>query len=133
MPHEQMQLEYEQRRQKALAMGGPDKIAKRKATGILNARERIDTLLDDGSFLESGLFGTSVMPGDADNTPGDGKVAGFGRIDGRDVAVISNDFTVKGASSSLTNMKKMGHVKRIATQRGIIAERALGLPRQARP
>lgn len=119
MPHEQLMQEYDERRQRALAMGGPEKLARRREAGIMNARERIDALLDADSFLESGLFGTSVMPGDADNTPGDGKVAGFGRIDGREVGIISNDFTVKGASSSLTNMKKMGHIKRVATQRGL--------------
>lgn len=119
MAHEALLQDYEERRQRALAMGGPEKLAKRHATGVLNARERIDALLDADSFLESGLFGTSVMPSDADNTPGDGKIAGFGKIAGRDVAVVSNDFTVKGASSSLTNMKKIGHVKRVATQRGL--------------
>ena len=119
MAHEEALKDYEERRRRALAMGGEAKLAKRKATGVLNARERIDLLLDDDSFLESGLFGTSVMPGDADNTPGDGKLAGFGRLDGRDIAVVSNDFTVKGASSSATNMKKIGHVKRVATERGM--------------
>ena len=119
MAHEQLILEYDERRQRALAMGGPEKLAKRREAKVLNARERVDLLLDNDSFLESGLFGTSVMPADADNTPGDGKIAGFGKIAGRDVAVVSNDFTVKGASSSLTNMKKIGHVKRVATQRGL--------------
>ncbi|MGE3711444.1 MAG: acyl-CoA carboxylase subunit beta [Hyphomicrobiaceae bacterium] len=119
MAHEDLLQDYETRRDRALAMGGPEKLARRQAASILNARERIDHLLDEGSFLESGLFGTSVMPGDADSTPGDGKIVGYGKIDGRNVAVVSNDFTVKGASSSLTNMKKIGHVKRVATQRGL--------------
>jgi len=119
MPHEELLTEFERRRARALSMGGPDKLAKRKKVGILNARERIDGLLDVGSFVESGLFGISVMPGEGDNTPGDGKIVGFGKINGRDVAVVSNDFTVKGASSSLTNMKKIGHAKRVATQRGM--------------
>ncbi|MFC3678354.1 acyl-CoA carboxylase subunit beta [Ferrovibrio xuzhouensis] len=119
MPHEALLEDFEVRRRRALAMGGPEKLARRRQANVLNARERIDCLVDAGSFLESGLFGTSVMPGDADNTPGDGKIAGFGKIEGREVAVVSNDFTVKGASSSLTNMKKIGHVKRVATQRGL--------------
>ena len=51
-------------------------------------------------------------------TPGDGKVVGFGRIDGREVGVISNDFTVLGASSAVVNQKKVKHVKSVANKRG---------------
>lgn len=108
---------YEARKAKALAMGGPEKIARRKAMGVLNARERVDTLLDPGSFIESGLFGASLV--DPDKSAADGKVAGFGKIDGRDVAVVANDFTVMGASSAGTNGRKIGHMKRVATSRGL--------------
>ncbi|HZU90742.1 MAG TPA: carboxyl transferase domain-containing protein, partial [Stellaceae bacterium] len=52
-------------------------------------------------------------------TPADGKIAGFGRIDGRAVAVVANDFTVLGASSSAINMKKIRHVKEVANGRGL--------------
>jgi acetyl-CoA carboxylase carboxyltransferase component len=120
MAFDELMKEYERRRAHALAMGGEKKLAKRKAAGQLNARERIAGLLDPDSFIESGLFGTSgVYPEQADETPGDGKLAGFGRIDGRDVCVIVNDFTVKGASTSSTNSKKVGHMKRTATERGM--------------
>jgi len=103
----------------ARQMGGKDKLARREAQGVLNARSRLDALLDPDSFVESGLLAVSaVVPEDRETTPADGKVAGFGKIAGRMVGVVSNDFTVKGASSSLTNMKKIGHVKRVATQRG---------------
>jgi len=112
--------EYEARRSKALAGGGEDKYAKRTAAGVLNARERIGLLLDKDTFIESGLFGYSgVYPEQADETQTDGKIAGFGRIDGRDVAVIVNDFTVKGASTSATNSKKVAHMKRVAIERGM--------------
>ncbi|MBI2225603.1 MAG: methylmalonyl-CoA carboxyltransferase, partial [Betaproteobacteria bacterium] len=108
MAFEALLAEYEARRAKALAMGGPDKLAKRKRAGQLNARERIACLVDPDSFIESGLFGTSgVYPEQADETPGDGKLAGYARINGRDVAVVVNDFTVKGASTSATNSKKI--------------------------
>ncbi len=100
-------------------MGGPERLAKRQARGLLDARSRVDKLVDQGSFLEAGLLGVStVVPADRETTPADGKVTGFARIDGRVVGIVSNDFTVKGASSSLTNMKKIGHVKRVATERG---------------
>ena len=111
--------ELEQRRRKALAMGGPERLAKRRAAGILNARERIDYLLDPGTFIESGLLATSAYPEDRDRSPADGKIAGYGKISGRRAAVVVNDFTVMGASSSATNMKKIGHMKRAAVSRGM--------------
>lgn len=114
-----MHQEFNTRKEKALQMGGPEKLAKRKAMGFLNARERIDVLLDQGSFLESGLFATSSLASAKDKSPCDGKVAGFGKIDGRRVATVSNDFTVFGASSGATNGKKIGHIKKTATQRGM--------------
>jgi len=104
---------------RALAMGGADKLAKRRAEGMLNARERLERLIDPGSFIETGLFATSNRPEMRDRTPADGKVAGFGRIDGREVAVVANDFTVLGASSSTINMKKIKHVKQVASKRGM--------------
>ncbi|MCB1546597.1 MAG: methylmalonyl-CoA carboxyltransferase, partial [Hyphomicrobiaceae bacterium] len=111
---------YEARRKKALGMGGEEKVARRRKTGVLNARERVGRLVDAGTFMESGLFGTSSSrPEDRDRTPTDGKVAGFGKVDGRMVALVSNDFTVMGASSGGTNGRKMGHIKRVATQRGL--------------
>lgn len=111
--------ELSRREALAYGMGGPAKLARRKQAGLLNARERIHALIDPDSFVETGLLGvSSVIPEDRENTPGDGKVAGFARVDGRTVGIVSNDFTVKGASSSLTNMKKIGHVKRVATERG---------------
>jgi acetyl-CoA carboxylase carboxyltransferase component len=120
MAYETLLAEFEARRAKALAGGGADKYAKRTAAGTWNARERIAYLVDKGSFLESGLFGASgVYPDQADETQTDGKLAGYGKINGRDVAVVVNDFTVKGASTSATNSKKIAHMKRVSTERGI--------------
>ena len=120
MAFEALLKEYEARRAKALAGGGEEKYAKRKAAGAWNARERIAALLDPDSFIESGLFGSSgVYPEQADETQTDGKLAGYGRINGRDVAIIVNDFTVKGASTSYTNSRKVAHMKRTATERGM--------------
>lgn len=119
MGYKDLYREYEERREKALAMGGKAKLDRRRNAGILNARERLDYLLDKGSFLESGLFATSARPGDRDDTPGDGKLCGYARIDGREAVVIANDFTVKGASSAATNMKKIAQMQRTATERGL--------------
>jgi acetyl-CoA carboxylase carboxyltransferase component len=114
-----LDAEFEHRRERALAMGGAAKLERRRAQGVLNARERIGHLFDAGSFIESGLFATSAVPQDSERSPGDGKIAGFGRIDGREAAAVANDFTVMGASSGATNGRKIGHVKRVATQRGL--------------
>ena len=119
MPLDDLLTDLEQRRQQALAMGGPERLAKRRAAGVLNARERIDYLFDAGTFVESGLLATSVDPQDAPRSPADGKIAGYGDIAGRTAAVVANDFTVMGASSAATNMKKIGHVKRAAASRGM--------------
>lgn len=108
------------RRKKALGMGGPEKLAKRKEQGVMHARERMEYLLDDGTFIETGLLGeASVNPADKGKTPADGKVTGFGKVDGREVAVSVNDFTVKGSSTSATNSKKVGHVRKYATECGM--------------
>ncbi|MGH8667571.1 MAG: acyl-CoA carboxylase subunit beta [Burkholderiales bacterium] len=119
MSFEALRQEYEARRARALAMGGPERLTRRHAAGWLDARQRIARLVDADSLIESGLFATSSNPADAEATPADGKIAGFGRIDGRDIALVANDFTVKGASSGGTNMKKIGHMKRVAAERGV--------------
>lgn len=119
-PFERLSSEYEERLARALAMGGPEKLARRNAAGLLNARERVAYLCDPQTFIEVGLFGTSAStPADRDRTPTDGKITGFGRVHGREAAIAANDFTVMGASSSSTNGRKLGHLKRIATQRGL--------------
>ncbi len=119
MAFEALLQELNDRRAKALKMGGEDKLAKRRAQGVLNARERIDYLLDADSFFESGLLATSHRAEARDKSPADGKVTGFGSICQRPVAVISNDFTVLGASSSVINGKKIRHVKQVANDSGM--------------
>ncbi len=120
MSFEALLSEYEARRAKALAGGGEEKYARRKAAGVWTARERIAGLVDKETFIESGLFGASgVYPEQAEETPTDGKLAGYAKIDGRDVAIVVNDFTVKGASTSATNSKKIAHMKRTAIERGM--------------
>lgn len=105
---------------KVFAMGGERKLQARAQQGILNVRARVARLLDEGSFIESGRFGVSSFSADAAiETPADAKVTGYGKIDGRNCAVVANDFTVKGASSSLVNAKKIAHMKRQATRCGM--------------
>jgi len=120
MAHDDLLAELDRRRAHASGMGGAEKLAKRKARGQLNAHERLDALVDAGSFVETGLLGASgVFKDDERKTPRDGKVVGFAKIDGRDVGVVVNDFTVAGASTSATNSKKMGHVRRACADKGM--------------
>ncbi len=119
MAFEEKLADLAKRKSHALAMGGEEKLARRRAEGHLNARERIEQLLDPGSFVESGLFATSHRPEVRDRTPADAKIAGYGKVDGRPVALVSNDFTVMGASSSTVNGKKIRHMREVATRNGM--------------
>ena len=119
MPFEDLIKQLQEKTAEALAMGGLEKLAQRRAEGQLNARERIDYLIDPGSFIESGRYARAIRPEVKHKTPADGKVAGFARIAGREIALVSNDFTVLGASSSVVNMKKIKHVKQVACKRGL--------------
>ncbi len=119
MAHEALIAELEARRVKARAMGNPRLLQERRQAGILNARERIDRLLDPGTFRESGLLAAAADRELREKTPADGKIAGFGRINGRMVGLVSNDFSVLGASSSRINSKKMAHIKEVATHNGM--------------
>lgn len=119
MAHEKMLAELDRRRAAASQMGGEDKIAKRAARGQLNARQRLDALVDANSFIEVGLLGASSIEAEAEATPRDGKLTGFAQIEGRDVGVVVNDFTTKGASTSTTNSRKMGHVRKVCTDKGM--------------
>src|SRR2546426_1154222 len=91
----------ELRRRKAQARegGGKDRIQAQHKKGKLTARERLDLLLDSGSFVETDAFvehRTTDFGMDAKRIPGDGVVTGHGTIDGRTVFVFSQDFTVFG-------------------------------------
>ena len=119
MKHQEMLDTLDDRRATAAAMGGQKKLEKRKESGDMNAQERLDALVDKDSFIELGLLGASAIDGDKENTPRDGKIVGFGKIDNRDVGVVVNEFTTKGASTSATNSKKMGYVRKTCNERGM--------------
>lgn len=106
--------ELEARRQQARAMGpqkGRDKLA---AAGKLDARARLDILLDPGSFRELGVLARSQHPQLADRTPADGLVVGFGEIDGRKVYVSSEDASVLGGTRGRVAEAKTARVRELA-------------------
>jgi len=113
--------ELEKRNKSAEAGGGETRIAKQKAKGKLTARERLDILLDENSFVETDKYVTHNINdfGLADKKiPGDGVVTGFGKIDGRLVYVFSQDFTVFGGSLSRTNANKIIKIMDLALKNG---------------
>ena len=119
MPHEETLKQLEERRAFALAMGGEKRLERHRSNGNLDARARLAHLFDDGAMVESGMHARSARAEVRDKSPADGKVAGFGKVDGRWVAAMSNDFTVMGASSALINGKKMRHLKHVANTQGM--------------
>lgn len=109
------------RNEKAMAGGGAARIQKHKQGGRLTARERLDVLLDPGSFVETDRFVTHRCTNfamDQQKNPGDGVVTGYGRINGKVVFVYSQDFTIFGGSMSRTQANKIIKIMDMAIKAG---------------
>ncbi|GIV89253.1 MAG: propionyl-CoA carboxylase [Chloroflexus sp.] len=106
-------------RERAMQGGGPERIAQQHARGKLTARERLALLLDAGSFQEIGALATSITEDEEQRIPGDGTVTGFGKINGRRVAVYAQDFTVMGGSFSAVQANKICRMQDLAIESGI--------------
>jgi len=107
-------------RDDALQGGGMDRTAAQHGKGKLTARERIDLLLDEGSFEEIDMLkvGRSGPAEDSRSYPGDGVITGHGKINGREVFVFSQDFTVIGGSLGEGHSQKICKVMDLAYQVG---------------
>jgi acetyl-CoA carboxylase carboxyltransferase component len=103
--------ELERRRAISRAMGGPERVERlMTARGKLDARRRLETLFDPGTFVEfGGLVGGTQVPGDA-------LVAGFGKVDGRNVVAAAEDFTVLGGSIGQGSAAKRYRAVELARQ-----------------
>ncbi len=113
--------ELEARRAEARLGGGQRRIDAQHARGKLTARERIELLLDDGSFEEFDMFvahRATDFGMQAERPAGDGVVTGWGTINGRMVYVFSQDFTVFGGSLSETHAQKICKIMDMALQNG---------------
>ncbi|PWU17079.1 MAG: methylmalonyl-CoA carboxyltransferase [Bdellovibrio sp.] len=113
--------DLEKRNELAMQGGGINRLSKHKQGGRLTARERLDVLLDPGSFVEMDRFVTHrcVNFGLHDQrVPGDGVVTGYGRVNGKLVYVYSQDFTVIGGSMSRTQANKICKVMDLAAKSG---------------
>jgi acetyl-CoA carboxylase carboxyltransferase component len=109
-------------RERALAGGGEERIRDQHAKGKLTARERLSLLVDADTFQEIGALAThafSEFGMDRHRHPGDGVVAGFGKINGRRVALFAHDFTVLGGSFSTVQSQKICRIQDLALESGI--------------
>lgn len=113
--------ELENRRDEARLGGGRKRIDAQHAKGKLTARERLELLLDEGSFEEFDMFVAhrcSEFGMEKQRPAGDGVVTGWGTINGRQVCVFSQDFTVFGGSLSETHAQKICKVMDMAMRNG---------------
>src|SRR5438034_5655461 len=108
-------------RAKAAVGGGEQRTGQQHAKGKLTARERVDLLLDEGSFTELDAFvmaRPTELIADDERVMGDGVVTGFGRVDGRLVYLFSQDFTVFGGSLAEAHAAKICKVMDLAVKSG---------------
>ncbi|NOT53037.1 MAG: acyl-CoA carboxylase subunit beta [Deltaproteobacteria bacterium] len=113
--------ELARRNEEALQGGGLDRIKKHHEQGKLTARERVELLLDPGTFVELDRFKThrcTDFEMEKKKTPGDGVVTGYGNVDGRQIFVFSQDFTVFGGSLSGAFSEKICKVMDLAMKTG---------------
>ncbi len=121
MTNQEKYKAFEERSKNAELGGGIKRIEKQHAAGRLTARERIDVLLDPGTFVEFDKFvvhRTKDFEMDKTVFPGDGVVSGYGKVDGRLIYVYAQDFTVFGGSLSRTNADKIIKVTKLAMKNG---------------
>src|SRR3954467_8769383 len=113
--------ELERKNEESLLGGGQKRIEQQHAKGKLTARERVELLLDEGSFEELGKFvmhRSNDFGLDQEHYLGDGVITGYGTIQGRLVYVFSQDFTVFGGSLSETHAEKIVKVMDLAMKNG---------------
>jgi len=104
--------DLEARRDKIRQMGGPARVERQHSRGKLTARERMAEFFDDGVWFEVGLHGRTMgVAGEKDDTPADGVIPGFGKVDGRMVCAVAYDFTVKGGSIGQTGEEKVTRLR----------------------
>ena len=110
------------RRSKIREGGGPQKIAAQHAEGKLTARQRLALLIDEGTFVELGIHGRphfSQRAMEGTEAPADGVLTGYGKLDGRLVAVAAYDFTVMAGSMGMTGELKVTRLRELALSKRI--------------
>ena len=105
------------RREQAKLGGGEDKIAKQHERGKLTARERIELLCDEGTFVEMGIHArphSSQRAMEGKEAPADGVITGWGDVDGKTCCIAAYDFTVMAGSMGMTGEFKVGRLREMA-------------------
>ena len=110
--------DLEERKEKAKKLGGQAKIDLQHSLGRLTARERIDKLVDSGTFLEFGMLNHSDWPGMEEKTPADGVICGIGKVDGRPAVIEASDKTVLAATEGAVHIRKGKAIHEYAVKRG---------------
>src|SRR6516164_2090969 len=114
--------DLEKRREQIRLGGGEAKVAKQHAEEKLTARERLSLLIDEGTFTELGIQGrphSSQRAMEGREAPADGVITGYGKVDGRMVAVCAYDFTVMAGSMGMTGELKVGRLRELALTKRI--------------
>ncbi len=112
--------DLDERRNRAEAMGGPDRVARQRELGKLPVRERLELFCDEGSFVEYGELADHMDPGLGDRyLAADGVVTGVGAVDGRPVAIIAYDFTVMAGSMGVVGERKTARMRDLALRQRI--------------
>lgn len=121
MTREELYKSFEDKNKAAEIGGGIDRIEKQHSAGKMTARERIEKLLDKGTFVELDKFmvhNCSNFGMDKKHLPGDGVVTGHGKVEGRQVFVYAYDFTTYGGTLGAVTAKKIVKVQELALKNG---------------
>jgi acetyl-CoA carboxylase carboxyltransferase component len=109
--------ELHERRERARQGGGEERIERQHSQDKLTARERVALLIDEGTFSELGIHGRphfSQRAMEGKDAPADGVITGYGKVDGRMVAVAAYDFTVMAGSMGMTGELKVARLRELA-------------------
>jgi methylmalonyl-CoA decarboxylase subunit alpha len=114
--------DLQERRAKAMLGGGEERIARQHAQDKLTARERLALLVDEGTWTELGIHAGihfSVRGLEGKDAPADGVITGYGKVDGRLVAIAAYDFTVMAGSMGMTGETKVARLRELALTKRI--------------
>src|SRR5437773_3450111 len=118
-PPSERREQLEKRKEEAYHAGSQRAVERQHSRGKLTARERVEYLLDDGSFVELDLLARTRNPNLDERPYTDGVITGWGTIDGRRVLLFSQDFTVIGGSLGEAYAEKVHKIMDLATRVGL--------------
>ncbi|GKV64727.1 MULTISPECIES: acyl-CoA carboxylase subunit beta [unclassified Sporosarcina] len=111
--------DLKRRKQQALNSGGVDKLEMQRQAGRYTARERVDLLVDEGTFMELGMLNHSDQMGSEGKSAGDGLIGGLGKINGRHAVIQAGDQTVFAGTEGTVHLRKSKALMEYAIKRGL--------------